>query len=72
MDGRFNTVELIDARSFCWLLIKLPMITSGRASGGRSESRAVDLGRKLGARDRAIANMIFSVEKAVRDANGQS
>ncbi|WP_230772677.1 hypothetical protein [Sphingomonas sp. Leaf4] len=70
--GGFGDVDLIDAHSLCWLLVKLPLVTATGPAGNRSGSRGVDPGRKLGARDRAIATMILSVEKTVRDANGQS
>lgn len=57
-------VRLIDAHSFCWLLVKLP------EAGGVVPG--VDPGRVLGARARAIVNMRLSIERTAAQANGQS
>lgn len=60
-----GAIRLIDAHSFCWLLVKLPD-AGGPATGG------TDPGRVLGARAKAIVNMRFSIEHTVAQANGQT
>ncbi len=57
-------VRLVDAHSFCWLLVKLPE--------AGSSGPATDPGRILGARAKAIVNMRLSIERTVAQANGQS
>lgn len=57
-------VRLIDAHSFCWLLVKLP-------EAGTTTPNS-DPGRVLGARTKAIVNMRLSIERTVAQANGQS
>jgi hypothetical protein len=57
-------VRLIDAHSFCWLLVKLP-------SSVDAIRRARDAGRVAGARAKAIVNMRLSIEATVRNANRQ-
>ena len=63
-------VRLVDAHSFCWifstLLKREAEGTLDRASGGRDE------GRVLGGRERAVAEMRYSVENTVRNASGQT
>ncbi|MCY4406124.1 MAG: hypothetical protein OXC15_07130 [Rhodospirillaceae bacterium] len=65
-----DTVRLVDAHSFCWifstLLKREAEGTLERASGGRDE------GRVLGGRERAVAEMRYSVENTVRNASGQT
>ncbi|MHA6720679.1 hypothetical protein ACX40Y_14665 [Sphingomonas sp. RS6] len=61
---RIRGVRLIDAHSFCWLLVKLPEAGSG--------GPVVDPGRILGARAKAIVNMRLSIERTVAQANGQA
>jgi hypothetical protein len=63
IDG-IGDVRLIDAHSFCWLLVKLPEAGTGVAG--------VDPGRILGARAKAIVNMRLSIERTVAQANGQA
>lgn len=63
IDG-LGKIRLIDAHSFCWLLVKLP--DAGSAMPG------VDPGRILGARAKAIVNMRLSIERTVAQANGQA
>lgn len=57
-------VSLIDAHSFCWMLVKLP-------DAGAPDTGGIDPGRVLGARAKAIVNMRFSIEHTVGQANGQ-
>lgn len=57
-------VRLVDAHSFCWLLVKVP--EAGSAASGP------DRGRVLGGRTRAIINMRLSIEHTVAQSNGQS
>ncbi|WP_214625696.1 hypothetical protein [Sphingobium nicotianae] len=57
-------VRLVDAHSYCWLLVKLPE--------AGSTGSAVDPGRVLGARAKAIVNMRLSIERTVAQANGQT
>jgi len=57
-------IELIDAHSFCWLLVKLPSTEAAVKQG-------TDPGRIAGAREKAIVNMRLSIETTVRQANGQ-
>lgn len=57
-------VWLVDAHSFCWLLVTLP--EAGGATPGP------DRGRVLGGRAKAIINMRLSIERTVAQSNGQS
>lgn len=57
-------MRLMDAHSFCWLLVKLP-------EAGTTTPNS-DPGRVLGARTKAIVNMRLSIERTVAQANGQS
>ena len=57
-------VRLVDAHSYCWLLVKLPEAGSSGPD--------TDPGRVLGARTRAVVNMRLSIERTVAQANGQS
>lgn len=63
-EGGIERVRLIDAHSFCWMLVKLPQADALTRS-------TADAGRYLGARAKAIVNMRLSIEKTVRTANGQ-
>jgi hypothetical protein len=60
-------VRLIDAHSFCWMLVKLDQ---GVASSVNTNQRNGS-GRILSARDVAIVRMRISVENTVSGANGQ-
>ena len=64
-----ETVRLVDAHSFCWifstLLKREAEDTLEPAPDGRDE------GRVLGGRERSIAEMRYSVENTVRNANAQ-
>lgn len=63
-DGLTQT-RLIDAHSFCWLLVKLPFAKdSGEATRAGS-------GRVVGGREKSIIAMRYSIENTVRNANGQ-
>lgn len=59
-------VRLIDAHSFCWMLIKLDQSVPSSAAITRNSS-----GRILSLRDIAIVRMRMSVENTVNGANGQ-
>lgn len=64
-----DTVRLVDAHSFCWVLSTLIKQeaegTLERAPGDR------DAGRVLGGREKSIIAMRYSVENTVRNADGQ-
>ena len=64
-----SAVRLVDAHSFCWILSKLLKReaegTLKRVPGERDE------GRVLGARERSVAQMRYSVENTVRNSSGQ-
>jgi hypothetical protein len=65
LDG-LSAARLIDAHSFCWMLQKLDDDGGQDGRSGRKDS-----GRVLGARDRSIVAMRYSVENTTRNANGQ-
>ena len=65
VDG-LTKVRLIDAHSFCWMLVKLQ---DGDAE--ISKTRRRDSGRVLDGRDKSIIVMRCSVEDTVRNSNGQ-
>lgn len=56
----------MDAHSFCWLLARLP-----EGSEDNSTGRRKDAGRILGAREKSIIEMRYTVENTVRYSNGQ-
>ena len=64
-----DTVRLVDAHSFCWILSTLLKReaegTLERASGSRDE------GRVLGGREKSVVAMRYAVEDTVRNAMGQ-
>lgn len=64
-----DTVRLVDAHSFCWIFSTLLKRddegTLEPAPGRRDE------GRVLGGRERSVAEMRYSVENTVRNADGQ-
>jgi len=64
--------QLIDAHSFCWMLVQLPEEGVGTAA---KQSPTIpkakrDSGRVLGARETSVVEMAQSVEKTVRGALG--
>lgn len=59
-----SRVELIDAHTFCWLLVKLP-------SSKDAINRMADPGRIGSARAKAIINMRLSIQSTARNSNGQ-
>lgn len=64
LDGLSST-RLIDAHSFCWLLVKLPDVDTSTGKG-RTEA-----GRVIGGREKSIITMRYSIQNTVRNANGQ-
>ncbi|HEV7290107.1 hypothetical protein [Sphingomonas sp.] len=64
VDGLGST-RLIDAHSFCWLLVKLPVQDAG---GGKWRQEA---GRVIGGREKSIIAMRYSIMNTARTANGQ-
>ena len=65
VDG-LSKVRLIDAHSFCWMLERLE---DGDGEGSDAAKR--DSGRILGARERSIIEMRYSVENTVKNSYGQ-
>jgi len=65
-----KNIALIDAHSFCWIFATLlKSASAGSASDGRS---GADTGRVLGARERAILNMKYSIIQTVQQSRGQT
>ncbi len=63
-------VRLIDAHSFCWLLIRLePMVENASES---TASQSTDPGRILGSRDKSILEMKYSTLQTVKRATGRT
>jgi len=61
--------KLIDAHSFCWMLVQLEEPETDAAGSVRRQSP--DRGRILGARERSIADMKYSVLQTVQQSRGQ-
>lgn len=61
-----KSARLIDAHSFCWLLVKLPNEETLKKTGGAGTK-----GSKLGSKDVAIYNMCESIQKTVGQSHGQ-
>ncbi len=61
--------KLIDAHSFCWMLVQLEGQETDAAGSVRRQSP--DRGRVLGARERSIADMKYSVLHTVQQSRGQ-
>jgi hypothetical protein len=64
-----KNVQLIDAHSFCWILAALLKRESEEADG--KSHRGTDAGRIVGARERCIVNMKYSILQTVQQARGQ-
>lgn len=61
-----SKIRLIDAHSFCWMLVTLKGPDQGGGKTGRK-----DAGRIVGGREAAIITMRISIENTVRNSNGQ-
>lgn len=59
-------VRLVDAHSFCWLLVKLP------EKRNNSSRLAQDPGRVIGGKEKSILAIRYSIKETVRRSNGQS
>lgn len=64
IDG-LGSIRLIDAHSFCWLLVKLPVVDTATGKGRN------DGGRVIGGREKSIIAMRYSILNTTRTANGQ-
>jgi hypothetical protein len=63
-----KNVRLIDAHSFCWILSTL---LRREAQGLEQGHQRADSGRVVGARERCIVDMKYSIIQAVQQARGQ-
>jgi hypothetical protein len=63
-----NNVRLIDAHSFCWILATLLRFEEE----GKLEAAGKDAGRILGARERSILDLKYSIIQTAQQARGQT
>jgi hypothetical protein len=68
--GGIDDARLIDAHSFCWMLIKLDQPEPNRGSG--TNQRGTDAGHIYGPREKSVYEMMDSVLNTVRHARGQT
>jgi hypothetical protein len=64
-----TNIRLIDAHSFCWILSRLS--ESESVKSGSYDSRGKDAGRILGARERSILDLKFSIVQTAQRSRGQ-
>lgn len=64
VDG-LEAARLIDAHSFCWLLVRLPKFNED------SSSSKQDVGKVIGGREKSILAIQYSIKDTVKKSNGQ-